>query len=428
MPARVAPLDTGVIQIPYHFRCPISLELMSDPVTVATGQTYDRASIESWVATGNTTCPVTRAPLNDFTLIPNHNLRRLIQDWCVANKSRGVERIPTPKQPADPAHLRALLLQLGSSASAPEPRRAALRRLRALARESDKNRSLMSAHGLLPTLLSIFHHLAATANDDDDDELLQSLALLVMFPLSEPECTSLASDPDRVAFLVSLLNHPTSMEARDAGAPGVGGGDGGHLRGPRRTPASVPVDDEGGGEGGGEGPLLPLPGEAEPAEGGGGRGRAGPRGPAGGPGEVRRGAGAGDGGAAVPGPVRVRGVRGPRDDGAGPGEDHTEGVGQGDGVRGGGAPGAVLRLGAAAAGGGGRGGGDAAAAAGPERLHRAGEAEGAAPPQAPPGRLAPPLRRQFRRFRLQRRPPLLNPEHSSLPKFPTTKKIKKNNN
>ncbi|KAJ6896409.1 hypothetical protein NC651_022573 [Populus alba x Populus x berolinensis] len=70
---------------------------MRDPVTVSTGQTYDRSSIESWVATGNTTCPVTRAPLTDFTLIPNHTLRRLIQDWCVANRAFGVETNSNPE-------------------------------------------------------------------------------------------------------------------------------------------------------------------------------------------------------------------------------------------------------------------------------------------------------------------------------------------
>ncbi|XP_068663252.1 U-box domain-containing protein 26-like [Aristolochia californica] len=208
MPTRVAPLDTGV-QIPYHFRCPISLELMCDPVTVATGQTYDRLGIESWVATGNTTCPVTRVPLNDFTLIPNHNLRRLIQEWCVANKSHGVERIPTPKQPADPTHVRALLDQLSLSSSAPaEPRLAALRSLRALARDSDKNRSLMSSQGAQPALLSIF-----LAHTNVNELVLESLALLVMFPLSETECISLAAQSDRLAFIVSLLEHP-SIEVR----------------------------------------------------------------------------------------------------------------------------------------------------------------------------------------------------------------------
>lgn len=209
MPGSLEPLDLG-IQIPYHFRCPISLELMRDPVTVCTGQTYDRASIESWVATGNTTCPVTRAPLSDFTLIPNHTLRRLIQDWCVANRAFGIERIPTPKQPADPTLVRSLLNQV-SSQSAPSPSRlSALRRLKGLARDSDKNRSLIGSHNVREILLPI---VFSDLNSDSSELNHESLALLVMFPLVESECTSVASDPDKIRYLSRLLIH-TSMDVR----------------------------------------------------------------------------------------------------------------------------------------------------------------------------------------------------------------------
>lgn len=209
MPGSLEPLDVGV-QIPYHFRCPISLELMRDPVTVCTGQTYDRTSIESWVATGNITCPVTRAPLTDFTLIPNHTLRRLIQEWCVANRSFGVERIPTPKQPADPAMVRTLLSQASSETTPMHTRLTAVRRLRGLARDSDKNRSVISAHNAREILLSI----AFSNMDSDLSELThESLAMLSMFPLCEPECVLVASDPDRIGYLVSLLFH-SSIEVR----------------------------------------------------------------------------------------------------------------------------------------------------------------------------------------------------------------------
>ncbi|KAF8410083.1 hypothetical protein HHK36_002605 [Tetracentron sinense] len=200
------PLEIAV-QIPYHFRCPISLDLMRDPVTVNTGHTYDRANIDSWVATGNTTCPVTRTPLSDFTLIPNHTLRRLIQDWCVANRSLGVERIPTPKQPADSALVRTLLTQASSDSVSPESRLSALRRLRGLARDSDKNRSLVSAHNNRDTLLSIFFSNMDSCSNGLTHE---SLALLVMFPLTESECAAVSSQPDQMAFLASLLSHPSS--------------------------------------------------------------------------------------------------------------------------------------------------------------------------------------------------------------------------
>ncbi|XP_059647802.1 U-box domain-containing protein 26-like [Cornus florida] len=209
MPGSLEPLDVGV-QIPYHFRCPISLELMRDPVTVSTGQTYDRASIESWVAMGNVTCPVTRAPLTDFTLIPNHTLRRLIQEWCVANRSFGVERIPTPKQPADPATVRTLLSQASSVTTPNHSRLAALRRLKGLARESEKNRSVISGHNAREILLSI---IFSNTSSDSSELNHESLAILSLFPLSESECVFVTSDPERFGYLVDLLFH-SSIEVR----------------------------------------------------------------------------------------------------------------------------------------------------------------------------------------------------------------------
>lgn len=207
----IEPLDTAV-QIPYYFRCPISLELMRDPVTVCTGQTYDRSSIESWVATGNTTCPVTRVPLSDFTLIPNHTLRRLIQDWCVANRSFGVERIPTPKQPAEPAVIRSLINQASSVSMNFNSRLSALKRLRGFARESDKNRAVMAANNVCEVLLSL---VFSSIDDDSESAELnhESLAILAAFPLSETECVFVASDFDRIAYLVNLLSH-SSIDVR----------------------------------------------------------------------------------------------------------------------------------------------------------------------------------------------------------------------
>jgi hypothetical protein len=35
-------------EIPYEFLCPISRELMTDPVQIESGKTYDRANIKAW--------------------------------------------------------------------------------------------------------------------------------------------------------------------------------------------------------------------------------------------------------------------------------------------------------------------------------------------------------------------------------------------
>ncbi|KAM2155422.1 hypothetical protein ACFX1X_047653 [Malus domestica] len=90
-------MDVGEIAIPTHFWFLISLDLMKDPVTLSTGITYDRSSIEKWIETGNNTCSVTNQELMSFDQILNHALCRIIQDWCVENKSYGIERIPMPR-------------------------------------------------------------------------------------------------------------------------------------------------------------------------------------------------------------------------------------------------------------------------------------------------------------------------------------------
>ncbi len=69
----------GPPQAPTSFYCPVSMELMSDPVMVATGHTYDRVCIERWLQQGNRTCPVTGMRLRHLELTPNHALRNAIQ-------------------------------------------------------------------------------------------------------------------------------------------------------------------------------------------------------------------------------------------------------------------------------------------------------------------------------------------------------------
>ncbi|KAJ6796812.1 U-box domain-containing protein 10-like [Iris pallida] len=72
--------------IPEDFRCPISLELMRDPVIVSTGQTYERSFIQRWIDCGHRTCPKTQQKLQNLTLTPNYVLRSLINQWCETHK------------------------------------------------------------------------------------------------------------------------------------------------------------------------------------------------------------------------------------------------------------------------------------------------------------------------------------------------------
>jgi hypothetical protein len=70
------------VKVPSLFRCPISLGVMRSPVSLCTGVTYDRASIQRWIDSGNTTCPATMLPLPTTDLVPILTLRRLIALWA----------------------------------------------------------------------------------------------------------------------------------------------------------------------------------------------------------------------------------------------------------------------------------------------------------------------------------------------------------
>ncbi|KAK8304955.1 hypothetical protein V6Z12_D03G029100 [Gossypium hirsutum] len=73
------------VPIPLDFICPLSLELMTDPVIVASGQTYERAFIKKWFDLGLTVCPKTRQTLVHTFLIPNNTTKALIVNWCESN-------------------------------------------------------------------------------------------------------------------------------------------------------------------------------------------------------------------------------------------------------------------------------------------------------------------------------------------------------
>jgi hypothetical protein len=62
------------------FRCPISMEIMVDPVFAADGHTYERVEMERWLATKSTS-PLTNEVLPHKMLVPNHNLRSQIRDY-----------------------------------------------------------------------------------------------------------------------------------------------------------------------------------------------------------------------------------------------------------------------------------------------------------------------------------------------------------
>ena len=67
-------------EAPESFCCPITHDLMEDPVQCSDGRTYDRSAITRWLQNHDTS-PMTNLPLETRALIPNLALKDAIEDW-----------------------------------------------------------------------------------------------------------------------------------------------------------------------------------------------------------------------------------------------------------------------------------------------------------------------------------------------------------
>ncbi|KAK2989241.1 hypothetical protein RJ640_013189 [Escallonia rubra] len=180
---------------------------MKDPVTLSTGITFDRQSIEKWIFSAkNSTCPVTKQALSDSDLItPNHTLRRLIQSWCTLNASYGVDRIPTPKPPIS----RAQIVKLLSDSKSPQLQIKILKRLKSIALENETNKRCMEAAGAADYLAS----LLSNRNENDSLEPEEgfefnrasdaAISILYHLKLSETSLRSLMTE--NAEYIPSLM-------------------------------------------------------------------------------------------------------------------------------------------------------------------------------------------------------------------------------
>ncbi|KAL3510621.1 hypothetical protein ACH5RR_030022 [Cinchona calisaya] len=151
--------------IPVDFLCPISLELMRDPVIVATGQTYERSYIQRWIDCGNTTCPKTQQKLENIKLTPNYALRSLISQWCTKHNVEQPSALTNGRikrsdgsfrdVSGDIAAIEALVHKLSSRSV--EERRAAVAEIRSLSKRSTDNRILLAEAGAIPVLINLLN-------------------------------------------------------------------------------------------------------------------------------------------------------------------------------------------------------------------------------------------------------------------------------
>jgi hypothetical protein len=77
--------DEYEVQIPSNFICPITLQVMVNPLMTRTGLNFERDAIFSWLEKGSGSCPLTRQPLTASNLIRNRTLKTQIRIWRANN-------------------------------------------------------------------------------------------------------------------------------------------------------------------------------------------------------------------------------------------------------------------------------------------------------------------------------------------------------
>ncbi|KAG9448193.1 hypothetical protein H6P81_014321 [Aristolochia fimbriata] len=211
------------VTIPKDFCCPISLDLMKDPVIVSTGQTYDRFSIARWMEEGHCTCPKTGQMLSHTRLVPNRALRGLISQWCNAHGipfdppesgETGPEAVAAPaatKATIEANRATAELLVRQLSDGPPAAKTVAARELRFLAKTGKENRACIAEAGAIPLLKQLL---------SSPDPVAQENSVTAMLNLSilDKNKSRIMEEEGCLESIVEVLRKGITEEARENAA------------------------------------------------------------------------------------------------------------------------------------------------------------------------------------------------------------------
>ncbi|KAM7262509.1 hypothetical protein ACFE04_000192 [Oxalis oulophora] len=192
---------------PDEFRCPLSKQLMKDPVILATGQTYDRPFIEKWLKTGNRTCPQTKQVLSHSILTPNNLVREMIAHWC---KTKGIELPNHVKICNDEGvteveieHFQTLLQKMSAPIS---EQKAAAKELRSLTKKTPSFRALFGeSTDAIPKLLSPLTENNSPSGSIQPDLQEDVITTLLNLSIHDSNKKLVAETPMVIPLLIEAL-------------------------------------------------------------------------------------------------------------------------------------------------------------------------------------------------------------------------------
>ncbi|XP_009115249.1 U-box domain-containing protein 17 [Brassica rapa] len=212
--------DTIVTSVPKDFVCPISLDLMTDPVIVSTGQTYDRTSIARWIEEGHCTCPKTGQTLMDSRIVPNRALKNLIVQWCTASgvaiesefvTDSVVSALPTKAAVEANKATVSILVKFLADGSSEAGQTIAAREIRLLAKTGKDNRSFIAEAGAIPHLRRLLKSENAIAQEN-------SVTAMLNLSIYEKNKSLIMEEDDCLECIVNVLVSGLTVEAQENAA------------------------------------------------------------------------------------------------------------------------------------------------------------------------------------------------------------------
>ncbi|XP_062163594.1 U-box domain-containing protein 43-like [Alnus glutinosa] len=180
------------------FVCPLTKQVMRDPITLENGQTFERAAIEKWFkeckeSGRKLVCPLTLKELKSTDLKPSIALRNTIEEWTARNEAVQVDMARRS-------------LNLGSSDGDVLQ---ALKCVQYVCQKSRSNKHIARNAGLIPLIVDMLKSSSRKVRCIT----LETLRIVVEDDVENKE---MLAEGDTVRTIVKFLSHELSKEREEA--------------------------------------------------------------------------------------------------------------------------------------------------------------------------------------------------------------------
>ncbi|XP_068645633.1 U-box domain-containing protein 44-like [Aristolochia californica] len=180
------------------FVCPLTKQVMRDPVTLENGQTFEREAIEKWFKECKESgrkpiCPLTLKELRSIELNPSIALRNTIEEWTARNESAQLD-------------IAGRSLSLSSSE---EIVLQALKYIQHICHKSRSNKHVVRNAELIPLIVVML-------KSSNRKVRTKALATLRIVAEDDADNKEAMGDPSTVRTIVKFLSHEQSQERKEA--------------------------------------------------------------------------------------------------------------------------------------------------------------------------------------------------------------------